>query len=73
MPKKHQTSPGPYDILGQAEVTEGDAKVIITEYNNGAKSHSKIHPKRPFYKHSWFYFLIILAFFMLLTVEHYLP
>jgi hypothetical protein len=54
------------EILGQVEYMEGDTKVIVTEYTNGAKSHRKIRPKRPFYKHVWFYLLVIVALFMLL-------
>ena len=71
MPQKQQSDSNPYGILGQTEVTEGDSKVVITEYNNGARSYRNIRPKRPFYKHIWFYFLIILTLFILLAIERY--
>lgn len=51
---------------------EGDTQIVLTEYVNGAKFHRKIRPKRPFYKHVWFYLLIILSLFVPLAVEHYL-
>lgn len=72
MSKKHHISPNLYDILGQTEVMEGNSKVIITEYNNGARSYSKVRPKHPFYKHAWFYLVMILVLLTLLVVEHYL-
>jgi hypothetical protein len=48
---------------------EGDTKIILTEYTNGDKSHKKILPKLPVYKHVWFYLLIVLTLFALLAIS----
>ncbi|MNR01682.1 hypothetical protein D3C85_1174980 [compost metagenome] len=59
----------PYDtIVGQVEFMEGDTKVIVTEYASGAKSHRKIRPKRPFYKHIWFYILIVAVLYIFIAL-----
>lgn len=62
-----QIHSSPYEILGQTEVMDGDTKVIITEYVNGAKSYRNIRPKRPFYKHVWFYIFTVVACVALLA------
>lgn len=62
-------------IVGRVEYMDGDTKVIVYEYDNGAKSHTRIRPKRPFYKHVWFYFLVVALvvalFFLMLLTEPY--
>jgi hypothetical protein len=60
-------------IIGQVEYMQGSTKVIVYEYANGARSHKKIRAPRPFYKHVWFYLVVILSFFVLLYFQPYWP
>lgn len=55
-------------IISTTTVDEGANKVIIYEYENGARSYKTIKPKRPLYKKVWFYILLGVVLLVLFAV-----